>query len=316
MAMEALPTRVDRLEEMMAELTANVNQLTVEMREYKEESRREIRAYREESRHEMREFREEMREFRHQSQQEMNVLREEMREYKRTSQREIREYRDTSQQEIRVLQETTERQIREYRDTSQQEIRILQETTERQIREYRDISQQEIRALQETTEQQIQDHREASEQGLREMRQSIAEVYQKMGTLAEDLVAPSVPRILESVVDCSAEPEMLGVRMRKRLPDGRSQEYDVVAICDDFLLINETKSRLRPEDVPAFVERLEQVREFFPEYADKRVIGALATFYVDQSLVVHGERQGLIMLGVIGGLLEVLNRAGFEPKMF
>lgn len=217
MAMETLPTRVDRLEDIMAELTANVNQLTIEMREYKEESRREMHEFREE----MRGFKDAMSVFEYEARREM-----------------------------------------------------------------------------------------------REMRQSIAQAYQKMGTLAEDLVAPSVPRILERVIDCSEEPEMLGVRMRKRLPDGRSQEYDVVAICDDFLLINETKSRLSPEDMPAFVERLEQVREFFPEYADKRVIGALATFYVDQSLVVHGERQGLIMLGVIGGLLEVLNRAGFEPKVF
>lgn len=109
---------------------------------------------------------------------------------------------------------------------------------------------------------------------------------------------------------------MLGVRIRKRLADGRSQEYDVVATCDDFLLINETKSRLHPEDISDFVQELQNAHDFFPEYPASRIIGALATFYVDPSLVTPGERQGLIMLGVIDGLMEVLNTDQFQLRSY
>jgi hypothetical protein len=137
-----------------------------------------------------------------------------------------------------------------------------------------------------------------------------------MGTLAEDLVAPSVPRILNEIVQCPDPPSMLGVRIRKRLRDGRSQEYDVLAVCGDYLFINETRSRLRPEDVTDFIKMLQEARTFLPEYAEKRIVGALATFYVDPTLMVHGERQGLIMLGVIDGLMQVLNTPEFTLQTF
>ncbi len=162
----------------------------------------------------------------------------------------------------------------------------------------------------------MSEFREENERDRKEFRRSLADISRKMGTLAEDLVAPSIPRILAEIAHCSDEPTMLGVRIRKRLADGRSQEYDVVATCDDFLLINETKSRLHPEDISDFVQELQNAHDFFPEYPASRIIGALATFYVDPSLVTHGERQGLIMLGVIDGLMEVLNTDQFQLRSY
>lgn len=150
----------------------------------------------------------------------------------------------------------------------------------------------------------------------RSLRQTLADLAHKMGTLAEDLVAPSIPRILHEIAGCPEAPSMLGVRLRKRLADGRSQEYDVVATCGDYLLINETKSRLRPEDIPQFIELLHQVRTFLPEYQERRVVGALASFYMDPTLIVHGERQGIIMLGVIDGLMQVLNTTEFRLQTY
>ncbi len=134
--------------------------------------------------------------------------------------------------------------------------------------------------------------------------------------MAEDIIAPSIPRILQEAMKCQEEPQMIGVRIRKRLSDGRSQEYDVIAVCEEYLLINETKSRLRPEDIPAFIKRLRMVRDFLPEYADKKIVGALAAFYIDHSLITYGERQGLIMLGMAEGLAELLNQAEFTPKLY
>jgi hypothetical protein len=73
---------------------------------------------------------------------------------------------------------------------------------------------------------------------------------------------------------------------------------------------------LRPEHVAEFVKLLEGVREFFPEFTDKKVIGAIGALYVDQSLVAHGERYGLIVLGFGDDVMQVLNSEGFKPKAF
>ena len=44
--------------------------------------------------------------------------------------------------------------------------------------------------------------------------------------------------------------------------------------------------------------------------------GVLGTFVLDPSLAAAGERQGLIMVGLGTGLLQVLNSAGFVPRAF
>jgi hypothetical protein len=152
----------------------------------------------------------------------------------------------------------------------------------------------------------------------REMNRRWGELANKMGTMAEDLVAPSIPRILRTVVGCPDNAiESIGVRMRRRHPDTRQlQEFDVVATCGEYMLINETKSSLDPDAVTQFVELLSRVREFFPEYADKKVIGAIASLYVDPSLVRFAERQGLIVLGFGEDVMDVLNSPEFTPREF
>lgn len=214
MAVVALEPRVDRLELMMAELTGNVNRLSLEMREFKNE---------------MREFKNEMAEFKD----------------------EMSEFKDEVRRENKA------------------------------------------------------------------MNRRWGELANKMGTMAEDLIAPSIQRILHNYADCpDAQAEFLTVRFVGKKPNGDTQEFDVLAGCGDFLLINETKSRLGPKDVEDFVSLLGRAREYLPEFANRKLIGALASFYVDTSLIRYGERQGLILLGAFEGIAEVLNQPDFQPRLF
>ncbi len=161
--------------------------------------------------------------------------------------------------------------------------------------------------------------RDESQKEWRKYRQDLGEISRKMGTLAEDMVAPSIPRILRVVLECSDEKIDSAVRVRRyhRTEPGRRQEFDVVATCGRYLLINETKNTLRPEDIKDFVQKtLPTIRDFFPEHVDKKVIGVIASLYVDESLVHYGERQGLIVLGFGEDLMDVLNSPDFRPNEF
>ncbi|MBN1887351.1 MAG: hypothetical protein JW850_05155 [Thermoflexales bacterium] len=152
-----------------------------------------------------------------------------------------------------------------------------------------------------------------------QMRKQWGELANKMGTMAEDLVAPSIPPILRTVVGCPEERiESTAVRARRRHPadSGQMQEFDVIATCGEYLLVNETKSALSPEAIERFAQRLPGVREYFPEYAAKKVIGAIASLYVDESLVRYGESLGLIVLGFGQDVMSVLDSPGFTPKVF
>jgi len=152
-----------------------------------------------------------------------------------------------------------------------------------------------------------------------EMNKRWGELANKMGTLAEDLVAPGIPRILRLVIGCpDGQMDVMAVRVRRRHPidRGRTREFDVVAVCGEYVLINETRSSLHAKDADEFVQVLSEVRDFFPEYAEKKIIGALASLYVDESMVRYAQKQGLLVLGMSEEMMDLLNEPGFEPRLF
>ncbi len=153
----------------------------------------------------------------------------------------------------------------------------------------------------------------------REMNKKWGELANKMGTMAEDLVAPSIPRILRETVGCPDDHvDRVAVRVRVTHPADRHRmrEFDVMAVCGDYVLINETRSRLTTQYVEDFVQRLPEARDFFPEYADKKFIGSVASLYVEENVVRYGEQQGVIVLGFGEDVMEVLNTPGFKPRVF
>jgi hypothetical protein len=125
--------------------------------------------------------------------------------------------------------------------------------------------------------------------------------------------------VLRETVGCAKDAvEYVAVRVKRRHPESKvRQEFDVIAVCGEYMLVNETKSSLNSDAIKTFAEsRLPNIRKFFPEYTNKQIIGAIASLYVDESLVRYGERLGLIVLGFGEDLMDVLNAPGFVPKFF
>lgn len=150
-----------------------------------------------------------------------------------------------------------------------------------------------------------------------EMNKRWGELANKMGTMVEDLIAPSIPRIVREITGCAEEDiELSAIRVKRKLADKGNREFDAIAVCGEFVLINETKSSLEPRDIKRFAKAMTTARDFLPEYSDRKFIGAIASLYVDESLVRQGERRGLIVLGFGTNVMQVLNTSGFTPKLF
>ena len=143
------------------------------------------------------------------------------------------------------------------------------------------------------------------------------ELANRMGTLTEDIVLPGIATVFRSIFGDEGRVDQ-AIRVWRTHPadPGRSEEYDALVSHGDVLVVAECKSTLRPEHLAEFREKLVRSREFLPEAAGKRVFGLLASFLLDPSLVTAGERQGLIMVSLGTGLLQMLNTPGFEPRAF
>ena len=190
--------------------------------------------------------------------------------------------------------------------------------TEQQMREVRNEAR-EFKKEMQAFKNEMQEFKKESERDRKNMNRQWGELANKMGTMVEDLVAPSIPRILKQVTNCIAdEPQLIAVRVRRTHPERPElrQEWDALALCGDYLLVNETRSTLTVEGVKEFVDRLPTIRQFFPEYGDKQVIGAVASLYVPPSVIEFGEKKGVIVLGFGDGAMDVLNSPNFKLVSF
>lgn len=160
--------------------------------------------------------------------------------------------------------------------------------------------------------EEMRDFKEENRQQIREMNRQWGDLANKLGTLVEDLVYPSLPRILREAL--GQEILDLGPRRKRRLADGRVKEFDAVAVTADLVGLNSTKATLTSADVDRFVKDIATFREFFPEYRELPVVGILATLAVDDSVLNYAEKTGFLVLAVGDELMEVKNRPGFEPK--
>ncbi len=238
--------------------------------------------------------------------------REMQRSYER-SQRDMQDFRE----EMRLSHENFEREMRLSREKSDRkmqefkaEMRQSREKSEREMQEFK----AEMRLSREKSDREMQEFKAEMRQSKRDLDKKWGELSNKLGTMAEDLVAPSVPRILKQLTGCSAEIEYSAVRVRKSKP--QNQEFDVVVKCENWIFINETKSTLRPEHIDNFHRLMQNVRDYFPEFKENQFVGAIASLYVDETLVKYGEKLGLAVLGFGEELMDVLNSTGFTPKSF
>src|SRR3972149_658589 len=162
------------------------------------------------------------------------------------------------------------------------------------------------------TESELREFKDDMKQQNREMNMKWGQMAKKLGTITEDLVAPGIPRIVTE--EYGLEVTFLGIRMKKKLRDGRIKEYDAIAVAGECVFVDETKSTLDSEDVKDFIKDIQEFRDFFPEYEKNKIIGVLASLYVDENVIKYAERSGFLVLAVGDKLMEVMNTKGFKPK--
>lgn len=155
-------------------------------------------------------------------------------------------------------------------------------------------------------------YKEENRQQIREMNITWGQMAKKLGTITEDLVAPSIPRIVREEFDLEVTDLM--IRRKKKLRDGRIKEYDAIAVADECVFVDETKSTLDSEDVNDFIKDIQAFRDFFPEYKKNKIIGILASLYADEGVIRYAEKSGFLVLAVGDKLMEVKNSKGFKPK--
>lgn len=149
-----------------------------------------------------------------------------------------------------------------------------------------------------------------TDQRLRETNQRIEAITGKWGRFVEGLLVPAVERLFK---DRGIEVERVFQRARAH-KNGRQMEIDVLAVNQDYVVVIEVKSTLGVEDVMEHLKRLSQFKAFFPEYANRKVIGAVAGIAIDENADRFAYKSGLFVIGQSGETARILNDEKFIPR--
>ncbi|MDW8328301.1 MAG: hypothetical protein RMK99_17215 [Anaerolineales bacterium] len=149
----------------------------------------------------------------------------------------------------------------------------------------------------------------SSERDRREYNKRWGDLANKMGTLVEDIVAPSLRRIALEDFGFGAI-DFFAARLEKRHPvTGQAREFDVVVAGPHAVLLNETKSAPTLEHAETFVRfvRSDQFFEYFPEYRGRRLKPVFSSLFLPESLVTYLTGQGIYAVAMGDEVMQVLN---------
>lgn len=115
-----------------------------------------------------------------------------------------------------------------------------------------------------------------------------AEISDRLGTLVEDIVAPNIRTIAQKYFSC-VDVEFEGIRVKKQntIDKSKRREFDFIVVCEEVVVLNETKSKPRAEDVIKFAEFISSKKffEYFPEYKNKKLIPVFSSIYLSEDIV-------------------------------
>jgi hypothetical protein len=182
------------------------------------------------------------------------------------------------------------------------ELVTAQKETERILKEQ---SQETDRRFQET------DRRfQETDRQITRLSKEIGNLGGKWGRFVENMVAPACETLF---LNRGIPVHQVSQRVKKRL-DGKTLEIDVLVINEDHVLVVEVKSSLSVDDVKELIKDLRKFRDFFPEYSQKQLYGAVAGIEIEEGADKYAYRQGLFVLAQSGESVTILNGADFQPK--
>ena len=189
------------------------------------------------------------------------------------------------------------------------ELTTAQKETDRQLKEADQRFQETERLLKQKSQETEQQFRE-TDRKIREVNKQIGDLGGKWGRFVENMVAPACETLF---LKRGIPVHQVSQRVKKRL-DGQTLEIDVLVTNENHVLVVEVKSSLGVNDVKELKSDLNRFRQFFPEYAQKQLYGAVAGIEIEEGADRYAYRQGLFVLAQAGETVSILNNADFEPK--
>jgi predicted AAA+ superfamily ATPase len=167
---------------------------------------------------------------------------------------------------------------------------------------------QEIWKLFKKTDKEFEKTRRTVE----ETSRAVNSLTGKWSKFVEGLIAPAAERLFK---ERGIEIDKVYQRVKSRR-NGKEMEVDILAINGEYGVLIEAKSTLKVEDIKEHIERLKKFKIFFPEYLDRKVVGAVGGIVIDEDSDKYAYKSGLFVITESGKSVRILNDKKFKPKIW
>ena len=207
--------------------------------------------------------------------------------------REINEERKASDKRIEESRRESDKRIEEYRRESDRRMEESRKETEREVEEMLAKTHSEVNEMLAET------HREVKEM-FAETNASIRRVSVEFlgvtGHIVEGLVSSSTEKIFK---DAGFDLHDSGKNLRRELAsEDKQMEVDAMLGNEKLVVPVEVKANFTQKKVKRFLHKMEMFRKFFPEYADKEVVAAIAAINYEAGVADFAHEEGLLVIRV------------------
>ena len=207
--------------------------------------------------------------------------------------REINEERKASDKRIEESRRESDKRIEEYRRESDRRMEESRKETEREVEEMLAKTHSEVKEMLAET------HREVKEM-FAETNASIRRVSVEFlgvtGHIVEGLVSSSTEKIFK---DAGFDLHDSGKNLRRELAsEDKQMEVDAMLGNEKLVVPVEVKANFTQKKVKRFLHKMEMFRKFFPEYADKEVVAAIAAINYEAGVADFAHEEGLLVIRV------------------
>jgi len=172
--------------------------------------------------------------------------------------------------------------------------------TEKELREFKEEMREFKEEMREFKEEMGEDRKKAFKQW--------GEIANKMGTLAEDIIAPSIREIAEKYFGCKEEEDFMVRRFKRKKKDkGKRKEFDILSVYDDAVILVEVKSTPRMQYINDFLSVLNELYDYFPEYREKRIIPIFASLFLPDDVIECLRRNNIYAMATKEDMMDLMN---------
>ena len=130
----------------------------------------------------------------------------------------------------------------------------------------------------------------------------------RWGKLGENLVKGNLAKRLK-------ERDIKVERVITNAKNG-SAEFDIIAINGTEVVVVEVKATLDPSDVEKFMEDIEKFKDWWPEFKNKTIYGAMAFLMrANKQADSLAQKRGFFVIEATGDVI-IRNSKDFEPRVF